>query len=110
MWKPFSVYLICYLVRPVCTKNLLNNLKCQSLLAFKTAVSKMGFVLMGNSKLSLEECTKPVCFFKIASVSPDQFLWKEPFVKTVFSFRVKKICMLLPEKNTEISDNTTFYI
>lgn len=57
-------YLLSYLVRPVCTKNLLNNLKCQSLLAFKTAVSKMGFVLMGNSKLSLEECTKPVCFLK----------------------------------------------
>lgn len=58
-------YLLSYLVRLVYTKILLNNSKCQSLLGFKLAMSKMVFVLMGNSKLSLEECTKPVCFLKL---------------------------------------------
>lgn len=58
-------YLVSYLVRSAYTKILLNNLKCQSFLGFKTAVSKMFFVLMGNSKLSLEECTKLVYFLKL---------------------------------------------
>jgi len=59
---------------PVYTRILLNILKCQGFLGFKTAVSKMVFLLMANSKLSVEECTKPACWFfsfLIVPVSPD---------------------------------------
>lgn len=103
MWKPLGIsYSVSCLVRPVSPELLLNNLKCQSFLGFRTAVSKRVFVLMGNSLPSVAECNKPLdFFFKFCFLIPDYFPNKNLLQRWCFPLGLKikiKICIRSLEK------------
>lgn len=107
MWKPLGIsYSVSCLVRPVSPELLLNNLKCQSFLGFRTAVSKRAFVLMGNSLPSVAEWTKPLDFFFLI---PGYFPDKNRLWRWCFPLGLKKKNLhTFSWENTEVSDNITY--